>query len=114
MTSEPRPVQIGNLFANLPTPGLAEEFLPIWSRPGLRVERIVSRGHVTPPGAWYDQPTDEWVVLLAGAARVLIEGRSEVLEIKPGDWLLLPAHLRHRVEWTDPERDTVWLAIHAG
>jgi cupin 2 domain-containing protein len=80
----------------------------------VRVERITSRGHATPPGEWYDQPQDEWVALLAGAARLLVEGEPAARELRPGDWVLLPARLRHRVEWTDPDRDTVWLAVHAG
>ena len=85
----------------------------LWQTPGVRVERIVSRGHVTPPDEWYDQQTDEWVALLSGAARLRIEGRVEFLEMRPGDWLLIPARVRHRVEWTDPDQETVWLAIHA-
>jgi cupin 2 domain-containing protein len=104
----------GNLFAGLPAPGPAEEFRPLWERPGLRVERIVSRGHATPPGEWYDQPHDEWVALLAGAARLRVEGEPAPRELRPGDWVLLPARVRHRVEWTDPDRDTIWLAVHAG
>ncbi|MBN9523742.1 cupin domain-containing protein [bacterium] len=104
----------GNLFAVLPALGPAEEFRPLWEKPGLRVERIVSRGHATPPGEWYDQNADEWVVLLAGAARLTVEGCPEPLELRPGDWVLLPARVRHRVEWTDPDRDTVWLAVHSG
>jgi cupin 2 domain-containing protein len=107
-------LQLGNLFTAIPTPGSAEEFLPLMSRQGVRVERIVSRGHATPAGQWYDQEADEWVVLLTGAAGLLIEDGAEVLEMKPGDWVLLPAHLRHRVEWTDPDHDTIWLAVHAG
>lgn len=107
-------VAAGNLFAALPPPGPAEAVVALWERPGLRVERIVSRGHATPPGGWYDQPADEWVVLLAGAARLEIEGRADALELRPGDWVLLPAHVRHRVAGTDPDRDTVWLAVHAG
>jgi cupin 2 domain-containing protein len=104
----------GNLFAALPVPGPTEEFRPLWDAPGVRVERIVSHGHATPPDEWYDQAADEWVVLLAGAARLVIDGRPAPLELRPGDWVLLPAHLRHRVAWTDPERDTIWLAVHAG
>jgi cupin 2 domain-containing protein len=104
----------GNLFAALPASGPVEEFRPLWEKPGVRVERIVSHGHATPPDEWYDQAADEWVVLLAGAARLVVEGHSDALELRPGDWVLLPAHLRHRVAWTDPERDTIWLAVHAG
>jgi cupin 2 domain-containing protein len=107
-------VETGNLFAGVPA-DLPEELLQVlWQAGRVRVERIVSRGHATPPGRWYDQETDEWVVLLTGAARLRIEGRDGVVEMRPGDYVLLPAHLRHRVEWTDPACDSVWLAVHAG
>jgi cupin 2 domain-containing protein len=104
----------GNLFAG-PTERTPDELVqPLWQAGGVRVERIVSHGHATPPGRWDDQDADEWVVLLSGAARLRIDGRDELLEMRPGDYVLLPAHLRHRVEWTDPECDSVWLAVHAG
>ena len=77
----------------------------------VRIERIVSRGHVSPPGFWYDQEESEWVLLVAGQARVRIEGEGMDRELGPGDHLWLPVHCRHRVEWTDPDRDTIWLAI---
>jgi cupin 2 domain-containing protein len=78
---------------------------------GVRVERIVSRGHVSPAGFWYDQTQDEWVVLLAGAAELsFADGRR--VRLAPGDHVHLPAHERHRVEWTDPAQETVWLAVH--
>ena len=80
-------------------------------RPGARIERIVSRGHASAPGFWYDQEETEWVAVLAGRARLAFEGRDEPVDLAPGDWLEIPAHVRHRVEWTDPEQDTVWLAI---
>lgn len=101
-----------NLFEGLPS-ALPEELIEtIVSAPAVRVERIVSLGHTSPEGFWYDQPTDEWVVLLTGAARLRLEGRAEVVEMIPGSHLNIPAHARHRVEWTDPERATVWLAVH--
>jgi cupin 2 domain-containing protein len=105
-------LNLGNLFTGIPPELPAELLQVLWQVPGLRLERIVSRGHVTPAGQWYDQDTDEWVVLLTGAARLRVEGRSELLELHPGDYVLLPAHLRHRVEWTDPGQDSVWLALH--
>ena len=79
------------------------------TRPGLRIERIVSSGQVSPD--WYDQDQDEWVLLLEGGAHLLIEGEGELV-LGPGDHLLIGAHVRHRVTWTDPERPTIWLAIH--
>ena len=80
--------------------------------PHLRIERIISRGQVTPPGQWYDGARDEWVAVLAGAARLRFEGEAAPRALAPGDWLRIPAHARHRVEWTDPEVPTVWLAVH--
>ncbi|MBK8481636.1 MAG: cupin domain-containing protein [Proteobacteria bacterium] len=80
--------------------------------PGARIERIVSSGHRTPDGAWYDQPRDEWVVLLQGAARLgYADGTTR--ELRAGDWLLLPAHCRHRVEQTSSAPPCIWLAVHA-
>ena len=78
---------------------------------GARVERIVSQGQANPPGFWYDQDRDEFVAVLSGSAGVLFEGEAEARRLQPGDWIMLPAHCRHRVEWTDPARPTVWLAV---
>lgn len=75
-----------------------------------RVERIVSRGHASPPGAWYDQDETEWVLLLAGRARLRFPS-DRVLELVPGDHVVIPAHERHRVDWTDPSCDTIWIAV---
>ena len=80
---------------------------------GVRIERIVSRGHRSPEGFWYDQAEGEWVAVLQGRARLRIEGQ-EARELLPGDWLWLPARTRHRVEWTDPGTETVWLAVFVG
>ena len=84
----------------------------LYRSPHVRIERIVSRQHATPSEQWYDQEMDEYVVLLAGGASLSIEGMNESIILKPGDAILLPAHVRHRVEWTAPECDTIWLAIH--
>lgn len=102
----------GNLFTALPQPA-PQEFMQTLIQAGpVRIERIISRGHTTPEGQWFDQETAEWVVLLQGAASLRIENQGELLTMQPGDYIYLPAHLRHRVEWTDPEHDTIWLAIH--
>lgn len=84
----------------------------IFKTPSLWLERIVSAGQASPPGHWYDQDTSEWVLLLRGSAGLLFEGEEEEIVMEPGDYLLIPAHQRHRVEWTDPEEKTVWLALH--
>ena len=90
-----------------------EEILEaLLERPGMLLEHIVSTGQSSPPGFWYDAPRDEWVVLLTGAARVAIEGEPAARNLGPGDWLFLPAHCRHRVEWTASDQPTHWLALH--
>ena len=77
-----------------------------------RLQRIVSQGHASPPGFWYDQDDNEWVVVLEGRAAVQFEGDAEAVILERGSHLNIPAHVRHRVAWTDPQGKTVWLAIH--
>jgi len=76
------------------------------------MERIISHGQASPPGFWYDEPTHEWVIVLSGRAALKFAGRAELTILEPGGHLLIPAGSRHRVEWTDPEIKTVWLALH--
>jgi cupin 2 domain-containing protein len=100
-----------NLFAEIPDDLPAELFQTLLRAPGLRIERIVSMGHASPEGFWYDQDTDEWILLLKGAARLAFEG-EEPIDLLPGAFVNIPAHRQHRVEWTDPAGTTIWLAIH--
>jgi cupin 2 domain-containing protein len=102
----------GNLFARLPSSGTDEDIATLLTMPNVRIERIVSTGQASPPGFWWDQEWAEWVVLLTGSAGLRVEGEAEVRELKPGDYLHIPAHARHRVEWTHPGEPTVWLAVH--
>jgi cupin 2 domain-containing protein len=101
-----------NLFSGIPGEIPQEIREILLETPGFFLERIISGGQATPPGEWYDQETHEWVVLLSGAAGLLFAGEDQVRVLRPGDYLLIPAHCRHRVEWTDPEQKTVWLALH--
>jgi cupin 2 domain-containing protein len=105
-------VRSGNIFANIPARLRDEEATILAERPGAVVERIVSTGQGSPPGFWYDQDWTEWVILLAGAARLLIEGEAAPRNLQPGDFVEIPAHVRHRVEWTVEDAPTVWLAVH--
>lgn len=100
-----------NLLAPLPDARAEEVFHRLLGRPGICIVRIVSQGQVTPLDAPYEQPHDEWVLLLAGAARLWLEGKGEH-DLTPGDSLLIPAHVRHRVAWTQAAPPTVWLAVH--
>lgn len=104
-------MKVDNLFDGIADDLPEELFEPLAQGTAFRLERIVSRAHRTPDGQWYDQSQDEWVVLLKGAAALHIEGEQQLLILNPGDHVLLPAHCRHRVEWTAPEGDTVWLGL---
>ncbi len=102
-----------NVFEDIPE-SLQDELVEVLARGNAaRVERIVSRGHRSPEGFWYDQDEDEWVLLLAGEAVLSFEDREDV-QLRPGDHLLIPAHRRHRVTRTAENTDTVWLAVFLG
>jgi cupin 2 domain-containing protein len=102
-----------NLYAALPfDPEMGERLDILLSKPGLRIERIISTGQASPPGFWYDQDQAEWVVLLQGSAGLRYSDDDEVQNLKPGDWLYIAPHRRHRVEWTDSKSTTIWLAVH--
>lgn len=103
-----------NLFQPLPDARSGECFDDLLSRPGCRVERIVSHGQASPPGFWYDQAWDEWVLLLSGSAVLRLEPQADPVALRPGDHLLIPAGVRHRVEATAAGEPTVWLAVHCG
>ena len=100
-----------NLLADLPSAANAELTTLLVSGDGVRFERVLSFGQASPEGFWYDQDEAEWVILLAGRARLTIDGESEDRELGPGDAVYLAAHCRHRVTWTDPNQPTVWLAL---
>ncbi len=103
---------IRNLFSEIPESTVNEIIEPLLKTGHCKLERIVSRGQKTPPGEWYDQDTEEWVILLSGSAQLLFEGETDAYTMRPGDYIYIPAHRRHRVEWTDPKQKTVWLALH--
>jgi len=103
-----------NLFDDIPETAPQELFKTLLKQPGIHIERIVSFGQSSPEGEWYEQQTAEWVVLLQGTARLEFQGRSEVKALWPGDYVNIPAGVRHRVAWTSDSHPTVWLAIHYG
>ncbi len=104
----------GNILSGVMPNRAMEVFTTLLSERGIRIERIVSAGHATRPGVWLDQAQGEWVLLLEGSAALEIEGESAMRQLKPGDYMWLPPHCRHRVAWTDAGRTTVWLAVHVG
>ena len=105
-------IDAGNLFARLTPPTPDERFETLLDRDGVTLERIVSHGQATPDGEWLSQLRAEWVVLLKGAAGLRFEEEVETRQLRPGDYLYIPADTRHRVEWTSETEPTVWLALH--
>jgi len=105
-------IDIDNIFSGVPLQLQEERFDTLARSGAVRIERIVSQGQATPDGEWYDQELDEWVLLLAGSADLHLAGEAEPRRMAAGDHVLIPAHCRHRVSWTDPDRQTIWLAVH--
>ncbi|WP_342740360.1 cupin domain-containing protein [Bradyrhizobium sp. B117] len=109
-------IQPGNLFtdvADVSAANIGEEaFSEILARPGLKIERIISQGQTSPPGFWYDQAWNEWVIVLKGRATLQFEHKLAARSLGVGDYVFIPARKRHRVEWTEPQQPTVWLAVH--
>ena len=103
---------INNLFSEIPATLPDELFNTILDNGSVRIERIVSHGHASAPEFWFDQDRHEWVILLKGQARLAFEGDDIRKEMIPGDFINIPAHKRHRVEWTSPDEPTMWLAIY--
>jgi len=103
---------VKNIFTEIPTQ-LPEELCScLVQNAQLHIERIVSRGHQTAPGQWYDQDHDEWVLLIQGAAILAFDAALPDKKLQAGDYCLIPAHCKHRVAWTHPDMDSIWLAVH--
>jgi cupin 2 domain-containing protein len=99
-----------NLFKEIPTELKDELFEEILSKENVKIERIISKGHSSPKSGWYDQENHEWVLVLQGEAVIGFENKE--VQLKAGDYLHIPAHVKHKVTWTTPEENTIWLAIH--
>lgn len=103
---------MANLFAELPSNLPDELFTTLLQADDVRIERIISHGHASAPDFWYDQDQHEWVVVLKGSARLRFE--DALIELKAGDFVNIPSHKKHRVEWTTPDEPTVWLGVRYG
>lgn len=101
-----------NIFADIPDRIPDEIFEDLAGSKNLKIERIISKGHSSPKKNWYDQDRNEWIILLKGSAGLLFKGSDQSVRLNPGDYLNIPAHVKHRVEWTDQNQETIWLAIH--
>ena len=103
---------MGSLLEGIPDELPDELFETIFSTNNVTIERIVSRGHASPDGFWYDQEKAEFVLVVKGSAGLKLENENDIVVLKAGEYLNIGAHVRHRVEWTDPDCETVWLAVH--
>lgn len=102
-------METANLLCNIPADLPVELVQTILVSGDIRIERIVSKGHQSPPDFWYDQEQNEWVFLAKGEAWLQFQNQTQ--HLKAGDYINIPAHQKHRVEWTSPDEETVWLAI---
>ena len=101
-----------NIFKEIPNHFKEEIIEPLLTAKNFKIERIVSRDHCSPKDFWYDQENDEWVLVIKGQATLLFEDQKESVELHEGDYINIPAHRKHRVTWTNPKQETIWLAIH--
>lgn len=112
MNDSRKMLDVGNILADIPAQLPEELTTALLQNDKVQIQRIVSRGHASREGEWYDQAQDEWVILLRGKAVLEFAGQTALTTLVEGDYLLIPAHCRHRVHWTDPDIDSIWLAVH--
>jgi cupin 2 domain-containing protein len=104
-------MKIKNIFNDIPS-NLSKEILDeIILTDKIRIERIISKGQTSPENFWYDQEENEWVIVIKGKSKLKIIDEDELIELNEGDYINIPSHKKHRVEWTDPEIETIWLAV---
>ncbi len=100
-----------NIFDNMPSDLTSEAFSNLLKTDAIKIERIISKGHKSPESGWYNQQQNEWLLLIKGRAVLTFEDQSE-RKLEAGDYLNIPAHQKHKVSWTDPDIETVWLTVH--
>ena len=100
-----------NILDNIPSKIPAEIVENLLEHKNIRIERIISKGQFSRPGFWYNQNENEWVILLKGKAKLLFKDKKNGVKLDVGDYINIPSHLKHRVEWTNPDEETIWLAI---
>jgi len=106
-------MEIHNLLTDLPDKLPEEVFETLINSKNIKIERIISpKDHKTPDGKWFKQDLNEFVILLKGSAVLLFKENGDFINLKPGDYINIPRYKEHRVESTDIEQETIWLAIH--
>lgn len=104
-------MQTDNIYKNIPQHLDQEIFKCLVQGENIKIERIISRGHVSPASGWYDQDQNEWVIVLKGSASIAFENET-VIDLGEGDYLNILAHTKHRVIHTSAITETIWLTIH--
>lgn len=104
-------MKVKNLLENLPADLSNEVIEQLIEHDQVKIERIVSRGHTSPASGWYQQAQSEWVMVISGQAELTFDDGSKA-NMNAGDYVLIEANRKHKVSWTDPEQNTVWLAVH--
>ena len=100
-----------NIYAAIPESSDKEIFEELLKTNNVIVERIISSGHRSPESDWYDQESNEWVLVLKGSATLAFEDQNSI-DLNEGDYINIPSHTKHKVIWTEPDRETIWLVIH--
>lgn len=100
-----------NMYTTIPCNLEQEVFEQLAGNDCVTIERILSKGQKSPPSGWYDQEKNEWILVLKGKAVLAFEDQ-EAISLIEGDFINIPPHKKHKVEWTDPDNETIWLAIH--
>jgi cupin 2 domain-containing protein len=104
-------IDMGNLFESIPVDIGEELFTELVRGENLKIERIISQGQSSPASGWYDQDENEWVIVIKGEAKISFEDDS-VVHLKAGSYINIPANTKHKVAWTRPDTETIWLAVH--
>ena len=100
-----------NIYSAIPANSGKETIEQLLKKNDIKIERIVSKGHKSPEAGWYDQEINEWVLVLKGKATLAFEDQTSI-DLIEGSYVNIPPHTKHKVTWTDPDRETIWLAIH--
>lgn len=103
---------VQNILADIPAQLPQELFTSLLSNEQFEIKRIVSRGHANAKDEWYDQAHDEWLILIQGEATLEFAGQADFTKLRAGDYLLIAAHSKHRVAWTTPDIDSIWLVVN--